>query len=116
MCPAVGWINVVAVRVDGSTQAVGLVDRVEFCDDTQCSQGPDEIPDTSSVLPYVAEEVGPGHWRISIDMSSPESATIRALDAEGRELAATTEPLVWERVGGSEQCGGPGSAEVSIAL
>lgn len=115
-CPAVGWINVVTVQIEGSAEAVGLVERVEFCDDRQCSQSAAALPDTSSVLPYIAEKIEQGRWRISTDMSAPETATIRALAADGAELAATTETLDWERVGGSEQCGGPGVADVSIRV
>ncbi|WP_156642181.1 hypothetical protein [Arthrobacter sp. B6] len=38
---------------------------------------------------------------------SPSEVTVRALAADGTVLAEPEHDLVWTRVGGTEQCGGP---------
>lgn len=43
-------------------------------------------------------------------MTAPENVTVRALDTAGEVLTEEEFALEWRRVGGSEECGGPGEA------
>lgn len=122
-CIAVAWQNEVSVKLDGDAADVELV---EFCVDGVCSipreQPPrDDSPDSSPEHPspsttsdtssrYKAEQDSQTHWTISMEMTTPEDATVRALSDNGEVLAEKDVSLDWTRVGGSEECGGPHEA------
>ncbi|WP_299168467.1 hypothetical protein [uncultured Arthrobacter sp.] len=67
-------------------------------------------PTQRTIMPFSSTRVESDRWRIDVGMSAPEQVTLRALDADGDVLAEEDFPLEWVRVGGSEQCGGPGEA------
>jgi hypothetical protein len=123
-CPALAWMNSLTVTLDGSVEAVRLV---ELCADDVCSirsDTPATFPVTSvspgaipaparsapPFSPYSASKVDDRTWTFSLLMRAPERVTVRALSADGTVLAERVIALGWTRVGGSEQCGGPATA------
>ena len=131
-CPAIGWSNEVGVALTGEA---GAVATVEVCSDGVCFSGPLEL---QTAEPMMVETLGPQDlagstpstvspwtfsvaredertWRISTEMATPDSLTVRALSATGEVLAERDVDLSWQRVGGTAECGGPGEAE-PIAL
>lgn len=127
VCTAVGWINHVSVQLTGSS---GDVAAIEMCADGVCVSStplphsdeplhvltPEELatysptPTVIPLSPFTISQLDDEHWRISLDMGAPETITLRALSSTGVVLAEEDFPLEWQRVGGSEQCGGPGEA------
>ncbi|MEV7694494.1 hypothetical protein AB0N73_14315 [Microbacterium sp. NPDC089189] len=112
-CSAVGWINTMTVEVSGDASRVA---DVQVCTPAGCSPtDPAELLSDPSI-PAPQGDRG-GTWTFSLDMSVPESVTVRALSAEGEVLAETDAALKWQRVGGSDQCGGPAeTAPVRLVL
>lgn len=109
-CTAIGWSNAVVVEVadDGVD-----VSTVEVCDERGCSNEPSPDGVTGFSSPQKTDE----GWVFNLqDMSTPDELVVRALDAEGSVLREITVAPEWKRIGGSEQCGGPGEARVSLGL
>ncbi|WP_193342733.1 hypothetical protein [Pseudarthrobacter sp. AB1] len=127
ICPAVGYASVITVNVEGNAAAV---DEVQLCSDQGCSE---RLPDYGPAVPM--KSVQPGlpsptapspaapstppvaflgtrtdakTWTFSISQRGlPKHVTVRALAPNKTVLAEQENDLVWTRVGGSEQCGGP---------
>lgn len=123
-CPALAWFNTLTVALDGSAERVSLV---EFCAEDVCSvrsDGPVRVPVTSvspgsvpppattppPFNPFAASRVDDRTWKLSLLMRSPKTVTVTAYAADGSVLARRNVDLGWTRVGGSEACGGPGTA------
>jgi hypothetical protein len=124
-CPAIGWINSVTVELAGD---VSRVATVQLCVAGGCSELSPE-PGTAaprivetmplgptapvtygaapSMAPFYAEQIDARTWRFTVNMSSPDRVTAKALTAGGEVLIAKETDLEWKRVGGSAQCGGP---------
>lgn len=116
-CPAVGWINTVEVRLDGTPSAIDRVAWVELCDDAGCStsDAPQAAPAASPAPDpeppyYHASPVGPARWSVNVMMATPENVTVSAYAIDSSVLGEASVPLAWTRIGGSEECGGPGTA------
>lgn len=110
VCSAVGWSNTVIVDVD---EDGGAVSAVEVCDERGCSGefSPDGV--TGFSPPQKTDE----GWVFQLpDMSTPDELIVRALDADGSVIHEATVTPQWNRIGGSEQCGGPGEARVRIGI
>jgi len=120
-CPAIGYVSTVEVVLVGD---IVRVDTVRFCDDEGwCSLSaderlPDPAPTQATLLPratsdpveqavYTAQRVDAGHWTITVLTGLPTRGTATAYSAEGTVVGEATATLDWERVGGTEQCGGP---------
>lgn len=103
-CPAIGWVNSLTVTLEGDVEGV---DAVELCADELCSRPEGSQQATEGSAPFTASARGDADWSIQIGMQMPETVTVRALSADGGVLAETRANLEWERVGGSERCGGP---------
>ncbi len=109
-CPAIGWSNTLVVQLAGDSSAV---DQVQLCTDEGCA--PADTTDSSGTLDWIMVEDNDGDsWTFSLGMSRLEQVTVRALAADGRVLSETEATPEWTRVGGSEQCGGPGEATVTV--
>jgi hypothetical protein len=127
-CPAIGWVNMATVTLKGTVQKVHTV---QLCIEDTCSVTADEmlrqdeplqlataIPDAQSAVPTSAPTTVPpiglrvdDHtWTFQVGMSAPKAVTVRASSADGTVLAERKVTLEWTRVGGTEQCGGPGEA------
>ncbi len=108
-CPAIGWTNALTVQLDGDTSAV---DQVQLCTDAGCAPVEDE--DVTGALGIVAaEEQKDDAWVFSVD-GLPDTFTVRTLAADGTVLSDTEVTPEWDRIGGSEQCGGPSEATVTV--
>ena len=109
-CPAIGWSNTLTVQLDGDTTAV---DQVQLCTEEGCAPASDADP--SGSLGWITVEDTDGEsWTFSLGMSRLEQVTVRTLAADGTVLSDTDVTPEWVRVGGSEQCGGPGEATVTV--
>jgi len=103
-CPAIGYVPVVVVQLDGWPAASGR--SVELvC--AGCAERADGGPGTSQVLPVGTEVAFP------LPGALPEQVTVRVL-ADGGVAAEVTTAPEFVRTGGSEQCGGPTSARVVV--
>lgn len=127
-CPAVGWVNSVTVELAGD---LSRVDTVQLCSEGACSDLRPEptvapriivthslnptapvTPDVQPTMaPFYAERIDADTWQFTVSMSAPDHVTAKALSAAGGVLAETQTDLVWQRVGGSAQCGGPAKAQ-----
>jgi hypothetical protein len=106
-CPAVGWVNTVVVEFADDWPAVegGVTLRCE----PACHQPVLVDPATATVDP-----AGGAPATATFDMSTPDSVVIRVIGPDGTALAEVDADLEWERVGGSEDCGGPHEATVTV--
>lgn len=107
-CPAVGWGRTVEVRLTGDWSAppVGSV-RIE------CSPAcpPLAIRDEATGDPVPSDPLRRG---VPFGAPVPDSAVVTVLAADGAVLAEVAADLDWVRVGGSEECGGPTRATVTV--
>ncbi|WP_157127229.1 hypothetical protein [Cnuibacter physcomitrellae] len=136
-CPDIGWINTVTVQLEGDDNALARVAEVQLCDEVGCSapllstplpleplttvppgvdvDDPSTWPQPTSVpggpLYYNAYASGRDSWMVDVGMSAPETAEVRAFDAQGAVLGEVSATLQWVRVGGSAECGGPMQAD-----
>ena len=108
-CPAIGWTNALTVQLDGDTSAV---DQVQLCTDDGCAPVGDE--DITGPLGLVtAEKKTDDAWTFAVD-GLPDTFTVRTLAADGTMLSDTEVTPEWDRIGGSEQCGGPSEATITV--
>jgi len=109
-CPAIGWINHVSVTLDSDATAVT---SLEVCDGETCVTGPRDNAAGSSGLWHYVDRDG-DTWSFALGMATPDPVTVRALASDGAVLAEATVSPEWERVGGSEQCGGPHEGTIEL--
>ena len=110
MCPAIGWFNTVNVQLDVSDAA-----RIELCAEAKCTSHGDH-QDAQESTPYSVERVSESSWKVRLGMSTPDHAVIRAFSPSDHLLARERVTLDWARVGGTEECGGPHQADVTISI
>ncbi len=120
-CPAIGYVRTLTVHIEGNIAAVS---DVKVCDETRCSEpeptaaspvplktvvtefSPEPQP-TVTYAPFYSHREDQDTWVFTVSSGDPAKVTVRALAADGTVLAEREQELVWTRVGGSEQCGGP---------
>ena len=123
-CPAIGYARTLTVNIEGNVAAVS---DVKMCDETRCSE-PEPTAGTPVPMKTVVTEFSPepqptvtyppfhsrredqDTWVFTVNSGDPAKVTVRALAADGTVLAEQEHDLVWTRVGGTEQCGGPVTA------
>ncbi len=106
-CSAVGWTNTIVVT--GPAEGVTAVD---LCDDRGCGADGASRADLSGIQP---PSVDGADWTFSLpDMSTPDVVSVRATRADGTVIVRDGVAVEWTRVGGSEQCGGPGEARIDL--
>lgn len=123
-CPAIGYVRTLTVHIEGNIAAVS---DVKLCDETRCSE-PEPTAGTPVPMKTVVTEFSPepqptvtyppfhsrredqDTWVFTVSSGDPAKVTVRALAADGGVLAEREQELVWTRVGGTEQCGGPVTA------
>ena len=108
-CPAIGWTNALTVQLDGNTSAV---DQVQLCTEAGCAPVEDENV-TGPLGLVTVEAQNSDAWMFSVD-GLPDTFAVRTLAADGTMLSNTEVTPEWDRVGGSEQCGGPSEATVTV--
>jgi len=138
-CPAIAWFNSLTVSLDGAVEQVSLVEFCAESVCSVRADGPVRVPETSispgavpapaTTLavtpgpapsgtspamppnsPFTVARVDDRTWQVSLMMRSPGTVTVTAYAADGSVLARRDVELRWTRVGGSEACGGPGTA------
>jgi hypothetical protein len=120
-CPAVGYVSTITVNIAGNARAVS---DVSLCAESGCSQpeptagepvpkktvvtefSPEPQP-TVTYAPFYSHREDQDTWTFIMNSGNPAKVTVRALAADGMVLAEQEHDVVWTRVGGSEQCGGP---------
>ena len=111
-CPAIGWSNAVTVTLADDWPPVEggslTVDCAPMCGWAVMQDGPIAEQD------QVAAPLDGRPAVLHLDMSAPDSVSIRVLGPDKEELADVDTDLDWRRVGGSEQCGGPMEATVVV--
>jgi len=120
-CPAIGYVRTLTVNVEGNIAAVS---DVKVCNETQCSEpepsaaspGPlktvvtelsPEPQPTLTYAPFYSHREDQDTWVFTVGYGDPAKVTVRALASNGTLLAEREQELIWTRVGGTEQCGGP---------
>jgi hypothetical protein len=109
VCPAIGWSNTLTVGLADDWPPVDGGSLVIECS-SRCGLMPTSTdePDELSV-PLTGKSTV-----VQLDMTSPDAVVITVLGADGTELAQLGTDLDWRRVGGTEECGGPGAARVVV--
>lgn len=123
-CPAIGYVSTLTVNIEGNAAAVS---EVSVCDKTGCSEpeptaatpapqktvvteispGSPEPQPTVSRAPFYSHREDPDTWAFTLGFGTPSEVTVKAHAADGTVIAEKNQALVWTRVGGTEQCGGP---------
>jgi hypothetical protein len=109
-CPAIGWGSSVRVELTGdwSAQPVGVVEL-------ECSTPCERLAVLDEVTGepvQLDEAVDPLSWPVFGEQPGSALATVRATD--GTQLARVESQLEFERVGGTEECGGPTETTVRL--
>jgi hypothetical protein len=112
VCPAIGWSSTLVVTladdwppVDGGSLTVDCAPR---CGWTVVEGGAPVDRDRLTAPLDGASTV------LHLDMSTPDAVDVRVLGPDGAELAGLEADLDWVRIGGSEACGGPMEATVTV--
>lgn len=136
-CTAIGRTDTVAVEVPGSADPASRVAGVVVCQGPDCTPGvppepavptaPGEatpgapavgrLPDgtaPTAVLPMVERDGDV--WSVPTSSDTAGRGRVAVLGADGRVLVERDVRFTWVRHGGSEQCGGPSTAEVVVRL
>jgi len=111
-CSAVGWSNSLTVELEGDTSGVS---QVQLCTEDGCAPARDIDPSGPLGQISVARQAG-GTWSFSTGMTNLDALTVRTIAADGAVISETEVTPEWVRVGGSEQCGGPGKATVRVEI
>jgi hypothetical protein len=112
VCPAIGWSTALVVTladdwppVDGGSLTVECAPR---CGWTVAEGGAPVDQDRLTAPLDGASTV------LHLDMSTPDAVDVRVLGPDSSELAGLEADLDWVRIGGSEACGGPMEATVTV--
>jgi hypothetical protein len=111
-CPAIGWGSTLTVELapdwppgEGRSVEVGCP---EPCGLPALGSTPSG-PIREGVAPLTGTSTA-----LSFVMETPDSVVVPVLGPDGAVLAEVAADLDWERVGGSEECGGPMAATVTV--
>ena len=119
VCPAVGWVSTIIVRLEGDLTAV---DDVQLCIPEGCSVPDVAAPQPASpksavpsspagpspaTAPFTATQTAVNSWSFTVRGHLPGEVDTRVLAQDGTLLAQQPSQLAWIRVGGSDECGGP---------
>jgi hypothetical protein len=108
-CPAVAWGNTLTVTLTDDWP-VGMGRSLEV----DCGSPCEPASVGRAAGPVVAASLRGTSADVSFILSSPDTVVVTVLDADGATLAEVEADLDWVRVGGSEECGGPGAVSVVV--
>lgn len=113
-CPAIGWINELTIELEGDVSEVA---EVQLCVDDLCvpAEG-GAVPDELTQVAPPSQSSSGDRWAFTTGMSTPDAFTVRVLSTDGTIRTEVEAAPDWVRVGGSEQCGGPGEATVTVRV
>ena len=104
-CPAIGYFSTLKVVIEGGTAHDVLV-----CDGDVCAPS-----EKASAEGYVITGAGNGEvWTFTGQF--PQDFTLRVMDGDGTILTDAAVTPDWVRTGGSEACGGPAEATVTVRI
>ena len=103
-CPAIGYLNLLAVDVSAFPDAADI----QFCVGVECSPAPGDLP-TSSTNLYAATAEDDGTWSLAFGMDAPETIEIRLFDAQGTVIHESEQAIGWTH--SDATCGGPSTAD-----
>ncbi|SFT70147.1 hypothetical protein [Arthrobacter sp. ov118] len=118
VCPAVGWVTTITVRLEGDLTAVN---DVQLCTPEGCSVTNPTSPQNASPKsavpssaddrslapsPFIASKASINTWLFTVSGPLPDEVTTHVSAKDGTLIAQQHSHLEWTRVGGSEQCGG----------
>ncbi|MGY1653708.1 hypothetical protein [Geodermatophilus sp. SYSU D01119] len=113
VCPAIGWTNGLRVELTGDwgepAPAAVRVACAGGCGQV-VREDADPVPRAGGTVALTGTTAG-----VPVDMTTPDSAAVAVLAADGTVLAQAERDLDWVRVGGSAACGGPMEAVVAVA-
>ena len=111
-CPAIGWGSTLTVRLapdwppgEGRSVQVGCPDPCGL----PALDGTPSGPIRTGAAPLTGSSAS-----VSFVMETPDAVVLTVLGPDGAVLAEVDAGLDWVRVGGSEECGGPHEAGVSV--
>jgi hypothetical protein len=121
-CSDIGWSNSLEVELEGERAAVDDVALVRVCVGADCTSADGANPPEPSRLEVptttlTGTDAGGGRWDLGPVFSGSEDTYVVWTYAEdGSLLHAVSVVPEWQRVGGSEACGGPhlGTATVNV--
>lgn len=102
-CPAIAYLSSVAVTAKGAVPADALL---RACVSDECLTEGEPASQTDASAVRISRNVM-GEWTVQFGSSQPDALDLTLLSHDGAIIAAEQYELEWERVGGSEQCGGP---------
>lgn len=135
-CTAVGWTDTVEVRVPGSADPTSGVTGAGFCQQDGCTPwlpdraAPDEPDEPGDATPAGPGSLGPAPtptlepstvhdgdvWSVSTPSGAADHGRVALFGADDRVLVERDVDLRWVRTGGTERCGGPSTATVTVEL
>jgi hypothetical protein len=108
VCPAIGWSNALTVGLADDWPPLDGGSLLVECSSRCGTYGREGPPDELSVPLSGASTV------VQLDMTAPDSVALTVVGADGTELTQHDADLDWVRVGGSDECGGPHAASVTV--
>lgn len=135
-CTLEAWTDTVHVRVPGSGNPGSGVEGVGFCQQDGCTPGlltweVDSAPTASDgatptaptgALPTPSSSLSPSTihdgdvWTVQTPGHDGDHGRVALFGADQRVLVQRDVRLTWVRTGGTEQCGGPSTATVTVEL
>lgn len=143
-CTAIGWSNTVAVEIPGSADPASGVVGVTVCQGADCTPGEPSPPvqptapgdatpgappvgapstdalgpmdDTARSLVFPTATPDGDVWSVPTTTGTDDLGRVAVLGADDRVLVERDVRFTWVRHGGSEQCGGPSTAQVVVRL
>ncbi|MGB4135100.1 MAG: hypothetical protein WA971_00945 [Microbacterium sp.] len=106
VCPAIGYLQSLAIQVTGD--GAGGVAEVLVCDADGCDGGGQQ---TAASRTASASD----RWSATLSYYA-EPLTVRMHGADGTVLGEESIAPRWVRTGGTATCGGPSEASVAIVL
>ena len=114
VCSAVGWINKLTITLTGDLSDVA---DVKLCVEDQCAPTDNSQPSEAlAQVTHAQQDGSTGTWIFMTGMGSPADFTVRVYAADGTVLSDAQSAPEWVRVGGSEECGGPGEATLTVNI
>lgn len=110
-CPAVAYASTLKIQLIGDTE---LVSEVLVCGSQGCESEETSLESTQ-VVEAIQSRDNHELWTAPLFFLE-EPLTVLATDSTGEVLFETQIGPEWVRTGGTEECGGPMSAEVAVEL
>jgi len=109
-CPAIGYDNTLTVALaEGWPPGTGRTVPVDCAGPCDVERLEDGTLAAEACAPLIGASAS-----LPFTVTFPESVVVTVRDAAGTELARVATDPDWARVGGTEECGGPNEATVTV--